>query len=114
VRIRSLIFCIYWKQILGAGMSERMWDVTIKHAKTCEKGNKYYVFRGPNFTIFLNSICQLVKADINGQSFPGSELSSFTKVTKFLRNCVFTSTIKQCEKLFSEALVDTIIHFNCL
>lgn len=67
------------RKILGVGMSERMWDVTIKHAKTCEKGNKYYVYRGHNFTIFMNSICQLLRADINGQSFPGRELSNLTR-----------------------------------
>ncbi|CAJ1936854.1 unnamed protein product [Sphenostylis stenocarpa] len=75
------------RKILGVGMSERMWDATIKHAKTCEKGNKYYVYRGLNFTIFLNSICQLVRADINGQSFPGRELSNMTRsyVEKLVR-----------------------------
>jgi len=60
-----------------------MWDVTIKHAKTCEKGNKYYAYRGHNFTVFLNSICQLVRADINGQTFPGRELSNMTRVTLY-------------------------------
>lgn len=84
-------------------MSERMWDVTIKHAKTCEKGKKYYVFRGQNFTIFLNSICQLVKAEINGQGFPGSELSNFTKV-RVTSSLTFLG-------LFS---FDLIIHFNWL
>ncbi|RZB95240.1 Protein SAR DEFICIENT 1 isoform A [Glycine soja] len=67
------------KKILGVGMSDKMWDVTIKHAKTCEKGNKYYAYRGHNFTVFLNSICQLVRADINGQTFPGRELSNMTR-----------------------------------
>ncbi|KAK7398901.1 hypothetical protein VNO78_10075 [Psophocarpus tetragonolobus] len=67
------------RKILGVGMSERMWDVTMKHAKTCDKGNKYYVYRGPDFTIFLNAICQLVRADINGQSFPCRELSNITR-----------------------------------
>ncbi|MBA0699023.1 hypothetical protein Goari_000696, partial [Gossypium aridum] len=40
-------------------MSEKMWDVTIKHAKTCVMGNKYYVFQGTNYRVFLNPICQL-------------------------------------------------------
>ncbi|KAG5041735.1 hypothetical protein AAZX31_05G222300 [Glycine max] len=67
------------RKILGVGMSEKMWEVTMKHAKTCEKGNKYYVYRGPNFSVFLNSICQLVRADINGQSFPSRERSNMTR-----------------------------------
>ncbi|KAJ1437904.1 hypothetical protein SESBI_03329 [Sesbania bispinosa] len=67
------------RKILGIGMSERMWDVTIKHAKTCIVGNKLYAYRGPNFTIFLNAICQLVRADINGQNLPARELSNMNR-----------------------------------
>ncbi|XP_020220461.1 protein SAR DEFICIENT 1 isoform X2 [Cajanus cajan] len=67
------------RKILGVGMSERMWDVTMKHAKTCDKGNKFYVYRGPNCTIFLNAICQLIRAEIGGQSFPGRDLSNMTR-----------------------------------
>ncbi|RDX67840.1 Protein SAR DEFICIENT 1, partial [Mucuna pruriens] len=75
------------RKILGVGMSEKMWDVTIKHAKTCEKGNKLYVYRGPNFTIYLNAICQLVRANINGQIFPGRDLTNMTRsyIEKLLR-----------------------------
>ncbi|XP_062117043.1 protein SAR DEFICIENT 1 isoform X2 [Humulus lupulus] len=58
------------KDILGIGMSERMWEVTLKHAKTCEMGNKMYIYRPSQLsTIFLNPICQLVRAEINGEVF---------------------------------------------
>ncbi|TKY60945.1 SAR DEFICIENT 1 protein [Spatholobus suberectus] len=67
------------RKILGVGMSEKMWDVTIKHATTCDKGSKNYVYRGPNCTIILNAICQLIRADINGQSFLGRELNNMTR-----------------------------------
>ncbi|XP_027343847.1 protein SAR DEFICIENT 1-like isoform X2 [Abrus precatorius] len=67
------------RKILGVGMSEKMWEVTIKHAKTCNMGNKLYVYRGANFTIFLNAICQLVRADVNGQNFPSKELSNMSR-----------------------------------
>lgn len=75
------------RKILGVGMSDRMWDVTIKHAKSCDKGNKLYVYSGPNFTIFLNAICQMVRADINGQIFRGTELNNMTRsyVEKLVR-----------------------------
>ncbi|CAL0312429.1 unnamed protein product [Lupinus luteus] len=66
------------RKILGIGMSEKMWEVTIKHAKTCIMGNKYYIFRGPHFTIVLNPICQMIRAEINGQVFPGRELNNIT------------------------------------
>lgn len=71
-------------QILGIGMSEKMWDVTIKHAKTCNMGNKLYVYRGTHFTIFLNAICQLVRADIHGQTLPNRELSNMNRVPYFI------------------------------
>ncbi|XP_061345005.1 protein SAR DEFICIENT 1-like [Gastrolobium bilobum] len=67
------------RKILGIGMSDKMWDVTMKHARTCNMGNKLYIYRGPHFTIFLNAICQLVRADINGQNFAGRELTNMNR-----------------------------------
>ncbi|XVF09564.1 hypothetical protein REPUB_Repub07fG0105000 [Reevesia pubescens] len=74
------------RNILGPGMSEKMWDVTIKHAKTCVMGNKHYVFRGSNYTIFLNPICQLMKAEINGSIYPTHNLSNINRA--YLENLV--------------------------
>ncbi|KAG2664567.1 hypothetical protein I3760_16G088200 [Carya illinoinensis] len=55
-----------------AGMSDKMWDATLKHARTCVLGNKLYLLKGNNFAIFLNPICQVVKAEIDGQVYPTS------------------------------------------
>ncbi|KAK7314576.1 hypothetical protein VNO77_33102 [Canavalia gladiata] len=62
------------RMILGAGMSDRMWEVTIKHAMTCDMGSKIYIYRGPQFTVFLDPICKLIRADINGQTFCNRDL----------------------------------------
>ncbi|KAF7819893.1 protein SAR DEFICIENT 1-like [Senna tora] len=62
--------------ILGIGMSEKMWEVTMKHARTCEMGNKLYVYRGSNFAIYLNPICQIIKAQINGILYWGKEITN--------------------------------------
>ncbi|MED6194686.1 hypothetical protein PIB30_030753 [Stylosanthes scabra] len=67
------------RKVLGIGMSDKMWEVTIKHAKTCEMGSKIYIYRGSHFTIFLNPICQLIRADINGQTFPTKELTNLNR-----------------------------------
>ncbi|XP_057735583.1 protein SAR DEFICIENT 1-like [Arachis stenosperma] len=67
------------RKILGIGMSDKMWEVTIKHAKTCEMGSKIYIYRGPHFTLFLNPICQLIKADVNGHTFPTKELTNLNR-----------------------------------
>ncbi|XP_072984510.1 protein SAR DEFICIENT 1-like isoform X1 [Typha latifolia] len=56
----------YLRLILGQGMSDKMWEGTIEHAKTCNLGDKLYVHRVPQCTLLLNSICKVVKIIING------------------------------------------------
>ncbi|GMY15309.1 protein SAR DEFICIENT 1 [Fagus crenata] len=62
--------------ILGVGMSEKVWEVTLKHARTCVLGSKQYIFQRNNHMIRLNSICQVVRAIIDGQECPTRELST--------------------------------------
>ncbi|XP_057804946.1 protein SAR DEFICIENT 1 [Salvia miltiorrhiza] len=57
------------KKILGVGMSEKMWDVTLKHAKNCVMGTKMYRCHGNNYTLIFNPICQLIKAEFNGSVY---------------------------------------------
>ncbi|KAI4350937.1 hypothetical protein L6164_005339 [Bauhinia variegata] len=64
------------RKALGVGMSDKMWDATMKHAKTCDMGNKLYVHRGSNCTLLLNPVCQVIRAEINGQIVPTKELQS--------------------------------------
>ncbi|XP_004310274.1 PREDICTED: uncharacterized protein LOC101303088 isoform X2 [Fragaria vesca subsp. vesca] len=72
----SVVDPVKLKKILGFGMSERMWEATLKHARTCEMGNKMYIFRHLPFVLFLNPICQVVKVFINGQDYPTRDLSN--------------------------------------
>lgn len=67
-------------QILGLGMSDKMWEVTINHARSFVVTSKIYILRGPNNTIFLNPICQVIKAVINGEILSGKDLSRVNKV----------------------------------
>ncbi|CAL9156059.1 unnamed protein product [Musa hybrid cultivar] len=48
------------REILGQGMTDRAWEVTTNHAKTCIVGDKHYVHRGPNCNLVLNSVCEVV------------------------------------------------------
>ncbi|XP_030455602.1 protein SAR DEFICIENT 1-like [Syzygium oleosum] len=64
------------RRILGPGMSEKIWDATIKHARTCEKGNKHYIYQGTNFSITLNPICQVERAEVSGQVYTHKDLSN--------------------------------------
>ncbi|OWM65127.1 protein SAR DEFICIENT 1-like [Punica granatum] len=64
------------RAILGQGMSEKTWEATIKHARTCEMGNKHYVYNESNCTIILNPICQVERAIIDGHTYTTRELST--------------------------------------
>ncbi|XP_022735435.1 protein SAR DEFICIENT 1-like isoform X1 [Durio zibethinus] len=74
------------RRILGSGMSEKVWEVTIKHAKTCVMGNKHYIFQGSDYAIFLNPICQVIKAEINGSIYPIHNLNNINRA--YLENLV--------------------------
>lgn len=81
------------QQIL-VGMSEKMWDTVIKHARECELGKRMYILRGSNFTITFNPICEIVRADIDGRIHVRQELSlidrvRMTLIIHFLFMCSF-------------------------
>ncbi|XP_004503377.1 protein SAR DEFICIENT 1-like isoform X2 [Cicer arietinum] len=91
------------RKILGLGMSEKMWDVTIKHAKTCIMGDKLYVYRGPHFTIYLNAICQMVKAFINGQPLLNRDLSNRSYIEKLVTEAyVRWDDLEEIDQVFSD------------
>ncbi|KAL5223351.1 hypothetical protein ABZP36_028064 [Zizania latifolia] len=66
--------------ILGEGMTDRMWEVTTNHAKTCAPGDKVYVYSTQLGTIYVNSICQLVKVEFAGVECPLQQLNGLQKV----------------------------------
>nr|XP_009409798.1 PREDICTED: protein SAR DEFICIENT 1-like [Musa acuminata subsp. malaccensis] len=49
------------RSILGVGMSDRMWEGTVAHAKTCEVGDKRYVHRAPQCSLVFNAVCEVVE-----------------------------------------------------
>lgn len=61
-------------------MSEKMWDVTLKHARDCVLGSKLYIYGGSSYTIILNPICEIVKVVVNGQTYSKQYLSSLNSV----------------------------------
>ncbi|GJN05892.1 hypothetical protein PR202_ga23565 [Eleusine coracana subsp. coracana] len=52
--------------ILGDGMTDRMWEVTTNHARTCASGDKVYAYSAANGTIYVDSVFNLVKVEIGG------------------------------------------------
>ncbi|KAL5726428.1 hypothetical protein ACHQM5_009472 [Ranunculus cassubicifolius] len=67
------------REILGAGMSDKVFEITIKHAKDCVLGNKNYLLRGPRYDLFLNPICQVVGFSYAGMRYPSSDLHGTEK-----------------------------------
>lgn len=69
------------KKILGGknGISERMWEAILRHARTCELGNKLYICGGPNYTIVLDPICQIFSFKFDGQTYSTPDLNTSLK-----------------------------------
>ncbi|GER34126.1 calmodulin binding protein-like [Striga asiatica] len=74
------------RKILGNGMSEKKWQSTLKHAKTCVMGTKLYRSHGDNCTLTFNPICQLIKAEFNGRVYYENELKDMQTVSTL---CLF-------------------------
>lgn len=73
-------------QILGSGMSNRMWENTVEHAKTCVMGGKLYVYYtdGTHSTgVVFNQIFELRGLITDGQFLPLESLTHSQKVLFF-------------------------------
>ncbi|KAF7838169.1 calmodulin-binding protein 60 E-like [Senna tora] len=83
------------RSILGSGMSNRMWENTVEHAKTCVLGSKlfvYYTDGANNAGIVFNDIYELRGLIADGQFFsleslaPNQKMSVDTLVKKAYEN----------------------------
>lgn len=68
-------------QILGAGMSAKMWEVAVEHARTCVLDQKlqFYGASRDNGVVF-NTVGQLMGTISNGQYLHADKLSEAEKV----------------------------------
>ncbi|KAG0500148.1 hypothetical protein HPP92_000220 [Vanilla planifolia] len=64
------------RRILGVGMSDRMWEGTLSHAKTCLLGQKVYLYQGSQCVLFLNPICKVVGIMIQNVLLSPEQLTS--------------------------------------
>ncbi|KAL7190903.1 hypothetical protein ACSBR2_023053 [Camellia fascicularis] len=72
------------RNILGSGMSNRMWENTVEHAKTCTLGGKVYVYYadGTNsMGAVFNDIYELRGLIADGQFFPLESLAQNQKIS---------------------------------
>jgi len=63
------------RAILGDGMTDDMWEATTKHARTCDPGSEVYVYTAGGGTIYVNSVFNLVKVEIDGTGCPLQQLN---------------------------------------
>ncbi|XP_047939520.1 calmodulin-binding protein 60 B-like [Salvia hispanica] len=71
------------RTILGSGMSNKMWDALIEHAKTCALGGKLYVYYPDdtrNVGVVFNNIYALSGLIANEQYYPADSLTDGQKV----------------------------------
>ncbi|KAL3535355.1 hypothetical protein ACH5RR_003816 [Cinchona calisaya] len=71
------------RSILGSGMSNKMWDALIEHAKTCVLSGKLYVYYSDdsrNVGIIFNNIYELSGLVAGEQYYPADSLSDGQKV----------------------------------
>ncbi|PON41282.1 Calmodulin-binding protein [Trema orientale] len=71
------------RNILGSGMSNKMWDVLVEHAKTCVLSGKLYVYYPEDersVGVVFNNIYELSGLIANGQYLSADSLSDNQKV----------------------------------
>ncbi|KAL5699260.1 Calmodulin-binding protein 60 B [Ranunculus cassubicifolius] len=70
------------RNILGSGMSNKMWDALVEHAKTCVLGGKHYVYHADdtrNIGVVFNNIYELIGLIAGPQYYPLDSLSESQK-----------------------------------
>ncbi|XP_058113779.1 calmodulin-binding protein 60 D-like isoform X2 [Magnolia sinica] len=69
--------------VLGSGMSNKMWEVLVEHAKTCVLGGKLYVYYADdtrNVGVVFNNIYELSGLIASDQYYSAETLSDSQKV----------------------------------
>lgn len=79
----NIIVACFVFQILGNGMSNKMWEGTVEHAKTCVLSGKlhvYYADEKQNIGVIFNNIFQLMGLIADGSYMSVDSLSDSEKV----------------------------------
>ncbi|XP_010922069.1 calmodulin-binding protein 60 D isoform X2 [Elaeis guineensis] len=63
------------RTILGPGMSERQWERSVKHAKTCTIGEERYLYCRQPYAVIMNPICEVVGIMIDDDIMTLQQLS---------------------------------------
>ncbi|PKA51369.1 hypothetical protein AXF42_Ash002734 [Apostasia shenzhenica] len=71
------------RNILGSGMSNKMWDLLVEHAKTCVLSGKYYIYYSDetrNVGAIFNNIYEFTGLIASGQYFSAETLNESQKI----------------------------------
>jgi len=86
-------------QTLGNGMSNKMWEGTVEHAKTCVLSGKlhvYYADEKQNIGVIFNNIFQLMGLIADGAYMSVDSLSDSEKVIICLIDWMLKSWFEGC------------------
>jgi hypothetical protein len=80
------------RNTLGTGMSNKMWEGTVEHAKTCVLSGKlhvYYADEKQNIGVIFNNIFQLMGLIAEGSYMSVDSLSDSEKASDLYQGCFF-------------------------
>ncbi|KAL8465311.1 hypothetical protein ACS0TY_034714 [Phlomoides rotata] len=87
------------RNILGAGMSAKMWEITVEHARTCVLDKKSYFYGSyPTNGVVFNVVGQLLGVFSNGQYVDADKLSEVEKADACK---LVISAFADCDKIVS-------------
>ncbi|ESQ31663.1 hypothetical protein EUTSA_v10003944mg [Eutrema salsugineum] len=71
------------RQILGTGMSSKMWEISVDHARSCVLDNSVHVYQPPGFqkktAVVFNVVAQVLGLLVDFQYVPAEKLSEIEK-----------------------------------
>ncbi|CAA7035048.1 unnamed protein product [Microthlaspi erraticum] len=86
-------------KILGTGMSSKMWEITLDHARSCVLDNSVHVYQPQKKTaVVFNVIAQVLGLLVEFQYVPAEKLSEIEKAT------ILLSDLAQAEAMVIAAL----------
>lgn len=81
LKLLDLIFLFSFLQLLGSGMSNKIWEATVEHAKECVLDDKHYMYcNGQGIMPLFNSIYELVGAMFDNSLYLLQDLTASQKV----------------------------------
>lgn len=90
--ILLMYFVPYFFQLLGSGMSNKMWESTVEHARECVLDDKLYSYcSGHGIVLLFNCIYEVVGVIVGSNCFTLNSLAPTQKVNS--RTCLLQLAI---------------------